>query len=155
MSTNYFNARQVLPETIIEQILTYLPADRRERVLLYIHSDYYADRNVRVVAAFRDAWAAGTFRRKTKLYEALGEQFALSPRRICSILREAGTDAPRPTALAGGHPPAERPRRMRRVAHTNPSALTFGACSISPNAPSSSAASRWNLKIPGAAPISS
>ena len=122
MSTNYFNARQILPETLIEQILTHLPADRRERVLLYIHSDYYAERNVRVVTAFRDAWAAGTFRRKTDLYEALGERFALSPRRICSILREAGADAPTPIPVAGGKPPAERPRRMRRVAQTNPGA---------------------------------
>lgn len=110
MSTNYFNAKDLLPRELIAQVLAHLPPDRRERVLLYLHQDYYAERDAKVVAAYDRAVGENRYRKRGDLYAALAYEFGLSPRRICAIVRErrpAQTEAER-GRLAGKCAPARR-----------------------------------------------
>ena len=88
MSTNYCNANDFLPQELIQHVLGHLPPDRRERVLLYLHPDFYAARDAKLVLAFDRAVAERQYRRRGDLYAALAREFGLSPRRICAILRK-------------------------------------------------------------------
>ena len=92
MSTNYCNANDFLPQELIQQVLSHLPPDRRERVLLYIHPDYYAARNAKLAVAVDRAVAERRYPRRGDLYAALAQEFGLSPRRICAILRRRRPD---------------------------------------------------------------
>lgn len=42
--TDYFNAHGTIPEWLIQEILTYLPPNQRDRVLLYIPPFWDRDR---------------------------------------------------------------------------------------------------------------
>lgn len=114
MTTRYVNARQYLPPELIEQVLAHLPPDGRERVLLYVHSDYYATRDAQVLAAFERAIAEDRYATLTAVYEALGERFCLSPRRIWSIVRAGRPEPPVCAWRRRARAPA-RPRRIRRA----------------------------------------
>ncbi len=107
------NAREHLPQELIDRVLAHLPPDRRERVLLYLHTDYYAARDAEVVAAFEGAVQAEAYGTLTEVYEALGRRYCLSPRRIWSIVR-AGRDEPPVTAWRRRRQEGRRPRRIRR-----------------------------------------
>lgn len=92
--TQYFNAKQVLPPDIIEQVLGHLPLEQPARVLVYFHADYYGARDARVQRVFEHAVRGSEHRTLSELYEALGEEFGLSPRRIWTIIRRGRREPP-------------------------------------------------------------
>lgn len=98
----YFNARQILPKDLLGEVLEHIPEGSRNGAVLYFSNDYYARRNAEIVDCFQIHQADPRFGSHTEIYEALAEQYGLTVRQICKIVREARAQ--------GGH----RGRRRRR-----------------------------------------
>jgi hypothetical protein len=84
----YFNAKNILSDDLILQVLERIPKECRSGALIYFREDYYARRNAGIARCFQIYESDPAFESHIEIYEALSEQFGLSVRRIWKILRE-------------------------------------------------------------------
>ena len=99
----YFNAKSMLPPELLAAVMRHIPDMERGSVYLFIREDYYSRRNAEIIALFRIYQDDPHFGSAVEIYEALAEQFGLTPRHICRIL-----EGKRPATF-------QRGRRMRRL----------------------------------------
>jgi len=93
--SEYFNAGEILPAELTHEVLKHLPESSRNGALVYFSEDYYAKRNAEIVTCFRIYQSDPHFGSLPEIYEALSEQYGLSVRRICAILKDAGEQSER------------------------------------------------------------
>ena len=91
----YFNAREILPTELMNEVMEYVPEGSRNGVLLYFSEDYYAKRNAEIVKCFEIYQADADFGSQLEICEALSEQYGLTVRWICTLLKEAGVKSER------------------------------------------------------------
>jgi hypothetical protein len=87
---DYYNAREILPAELMREVMEHVPKGSRNGALVYFSEDYYARRNAEIVSCFLIYQADPNFGSQLEIYEALSEQFGLTVRRICRILKEGG-----------------------------------------------------------------
>ncbi|MBI4831096.1 MAG: hypothetical protein HY801_05990 [Candidatus Lindowbacteria bacterium] len=113
----YFNAREILSQDIIAEVLKRIPEQCKSGALVYFSEDYYARRNAEVARCFQIYQSAPGFRSHLEIYEALAEQFGLTVRWICKILdevrRQAGRRRPTARRYSGVRVAGRAIRRMR------------------------------------------
>jgi hypothetical protein len=91
----YFNAKKILSDEVISEVLQRIPEQCRTGALVYFSEDYYARRNADVIRCFRIYQSDPVYRSHFEIYEALSEQFGLTVRWICKILEETRATSPR------------------------------------------------------------
>lgn len=84
----YFNARKILPTDLIAVVLEHIPARDRNGAVIYFSEDYYAQRNGEIERCFEIYQSDPSFGSYLEIYEALAEQFGLTVRQICKIVKE-------------------------------------------------------------------
>ncbi len=84
---DYFNAKTLLPPDLLFKVLEHIPEASRNAAILYFHEDFYARRNAEIIAAFRIYQADPHFGNNVEIYEALAEQYGLTLRHVCRILK--------------------------------------------------------------------
>ncbi len=94
----YFNAKKILPADLISMVLEHISAQSRSGALVYFSEDYYATRNAKIERCFQIYQSDPSFGSHLEIYEALSEEFGISVRQICKIVRdvreEGGRKAP-------------------------------------------------------------
>ena len=83
----YFNAKKLLPPDLIAQVLEHIPDESRNGALLYFSEDYYARRNAEIERCFQIYQSDPSFGSHLEIYEALSEEFGITVRQICKIVR--------------------------------------------------------------------
>lgn len=86
---NYFNAKKILPAELIAEVLGRIPEECRSGALVYFSEDYYARRNAEIERSFQLYATDETFGSHLEIYEALSEQYGLTVRQICKIVKGA------------------------------------------------------------------
>lgn len=86
---DYFNARETLPAELIAQVMEHIPGASRSGAVLYFSEDYYAARNAEICRCFEIFQSDPSFGSHLEIYEALSEQYGLTSRRICEIVKGA------------------------------------------------------------------
>lgn len=104
----YFNAREILPAGLIAEVMEHLPEQSKYGAVLYFSEDYYTKRNAEITRCFEIYISDPNFGSHLEIYEALSEQYGLTVRQICKILREARGEQGR-----GRKPPRRRPSGVR------------------------------------------
>ena len=84
--TDYFNAQNLLPPELFNEVLRYIPEESRYGAVLYFKQDYYTSRNSEIVALFRIYQDDPNFGSNTEIWESLAEQYGLTVRQISRIL---------------------------------------------------------------------
>ena len=87
---DYYNAREILPADLLRGVLEHVPEGSRSGALVYFSEDYYGRRNAEIVRCFHIYQADPHFGSRSEIYEALSEQYGLTARRICKIVKENG-----------------------------------------------------------------
>ncbi|UCD56527.1 MAG: hypothetical protein JSV16_11920 [Candidatus Hydrogenedentota bacterium] len=85
----YFNAKEVLPVELIARVMEHLPEQSRSGALVYFSEDYYTRRNAEIARCFQLYQSDSNFGSHLEIYESLSEQYGLSARQICKIVKEA------------------------------------------------------------------
>lgn len=85
----YFNAREKLPIDLILEVLEHIPEESREGALIYFSKNYYARRNAEIVRCFQIYQSDPQFGSHIEIYEALSDQYRLTVRQICKIVKAA------------------------------------------------------------------
>ena len=102
----YLNAREVLPLDLVAEVLKHLPEEGRNGALIYFSDNYYLRRNAEIVRCFHIYQADPRLANFMEIYEALAEQYKLTVRQICKIVK-AGQEC--------GEKPARRQRRYSGI----------------------------------------
>jgi hypothetical protein len=84
----YFNAKTVLPAELIMRVLEHIPHQSKSGAIVYFSEDYYAKRNGEIGCRFKKYRSDPAFGSHLQIYEALSEQYGLTVRQICKIVRE-------------------------------------------------------------------
>ena len=84
----YFNAKTVLPAELIMRVLEHIPHQSKSGAIVYFSEDYYAKRNGEIGRRFKKHRSDPAFGSHLQIYEALSEQYGLTVRQICKIVRE-------------------------------------------------------------------
>jgi len=99
MMADYHNANTLLPGALIAQIKTHLPADSGPGVMLYFSLPFYPQRNQKIQIRFLELNSKGEACRSA-IYDELAEEFSLSSRQICKIVKPARIQAGEPPRVA-------------------------------------------------------
>jgi hypothetical protein len=83
----YFNAKKILPPELMAAVLEHIPEDSRSGALLYFSEDYYAKRNAEIERCFQIYQSDPSFGSNIAIYEELSEQYGLTTRQICKIVK--------------------------------------------------------------------
>ena len=83
----YFNAKKLLPSELMAAVLKHLPTQSRSGAIVYFSEDYYAKRNAEIGRGFLKCQSDPGFGSHLEIYEALSEQYGLTVRQICKIVR--------------------------------------------------------------------
>jgi len=84
----YFNAKKMLPPELIAAVLKHIPDRSRSGAIVYFSEDYYAKRNAEIGRHFQVYQSDSRFGSRLEVYEALSDQFGLTVRQICKIVRD-------------------------------------------------------------------
>jgi hypothetical protein len=84
---SYFNAKKILPSELIAEVLGRIPEGCRSGALVYFSEDYYARRNAEIERSFQLYATDTAFGSHLEIYEALSEQYGLTVRQICKIVK--------------------------------------------------------------------
>lgn len=85
----YFNAKKILPPELMAAVLEHIPKGSRCGALVYFSEDYYAKRNAEIGQCFQIYQSDPSFGSNLAIYEALSEQYRLTVRQICKIVKDA------------------------------------------------------------------
>ncbi len=83
----YFNAKDVLPAELIDEVMNHIPALSKGGAVVYFKEDYYVRRNAEISRLFQIYQSDPTFGSHLEVYEALSEHYGLTVRRICEIVK--------------------------------------------------------------------
>ena len=83
----YFNATTILPAELLAQVLEHIPEQSRSGALVYFSEDYYAKRNAEISRCFQIYQSDPAFGSHLEIYEELSEEYGLTVRQICKIVR--------------------------------------------------------------------
>ena len=83
----YFNAKNILPPELIAEVMDHMPAQGKGGAVLYFKDDYYVRRNAEISRLFQIYQSDPAFGSHLEIYEALSEQYGLTVRRICEIVK--------------------------------------------------------------------
>ena len=102
---DYFNAREVLPAELIADVLEHIPEQSRSGATIYFSEDYYAKRNTEIARCFQIYQSDPSFGSHMEIYEGLSDQFGLTVRQICKIVKgvreQGGRQAPSRRRFSG------------------------------------------------------
>jgi hypothetical protein len=87
--TEYFNAGKLLPARLVAEILEHVPREARNGALIYVSDDFYARRNAEIRRCFDIQLSDPTMAGLMEIYEALSEEYGLTVRQICRIVKDA------------------------------------------------------------------
>ena len=84
----YFNAKKILPPELMAAVFEHIPEASRCGALVYFSEDYYAKRNAEIERSFQIYQSDPSFGSNIAIYEALSEQYGLTTRQICKIVKD-------------------------------------------------------------------
>lgn len=84
----YFNAKKILPPELMAAVLEHIPDASRSGALVYFSEDYYAKRNGEIERCFQIYQSDPSFGSNIAIYEELSEQYRLTTRQICKIVKD-------------------------------------------------------------------
>jgi len=85
----YFNAKLLLSSELIAAVLERLPQQSRSGAIVYFSEDYYAKRNAEIGEKFLEYQSDSRFGSHMEIYETLSEQYGLTVRQICKVVKSA------------------------------------------------------------------
>lgn len=109
---DYFNAKNLLPQHLLMEIMEHIPPESRSGAILYFSEDFYAKRNYEIRRAFEIYLSDPHFGSRVEIQEELANQYGLTERHVSRIVADI-----RPNKKTGS-PPRKRYSgvRVRRSA---------------------------------------